>query len=59
MRSHPRGHALIINIYRTYNRDDRTGSEVDMAKLQKLFKDLGFVVFPKENLTDKVGNFLP
>lgn len=54
MRSKPRGHALIINIYSTLEFRDRVGSEVDVKKLNKLFSDLGYEVFLYTNLTLKV-----
>ena len=57
MRSNPRGHALIINIFKTVGMDDRKGSDVDLDKLKNLFHQLGFVVHAFENLTDDVNQF--
>lgn len=55
MRSKPRGHALIININKTENLRDREGSEIDLRKLKKLFKDLGYRVVSRSNLNLKVS----
>jgi len=55
MGSNPKGHALILNINNIKDKDERTGSDVDMANLQKLFKGLGFIVHPKVDLTEKVN----
>lgn len=53
MGSNPKGHALILNINNIKDRDERTGSDVDMANLKKLFKGLGYIVHPKVDLTER------
>lgn len=54
MRSNPRGHALIVNQFETYGEKDRLGSDVDFRKLEKLWTELGFKVFARQNLTNVV-----
>lgn len=58
MRSNPKGHALVLNISNIKDKDKRTGFDVDMAKVNKLFKSLGFIVHSKSDLTEKVNNQL-
>ncbi|XP_060839944.1 caspase-3-like isoform X1 [Rhopalosiphum padi] len=53
MGSNPKGHALILNINIIKDRDERKGSKVDLENLKKLFKGLGYIVHPKEDLTEK------
>lgn len=53
MESNPKGHALILNINNIKYRDERKGSDVDMANLMKLFQGLGYIVHPKVDLTEK------
>jgi len=55
MGSNPKGHALILNINNIKDRDERKGSKVDMENLKKLFKGLGYIVHPKEDLSEKVN----
>jgi len=55
MESNPKGHALILNINNIKYRDERKGSDVDMATLMKLFQGLGYIVHPKVDLTEKVN----
>jgi hypothetical protein len=55
MGSNPKGHALILNINIIKDRDERKGSKVDLENLKKLFKGLGYIVHPKEDLTEKVN----
>lgn len=55
MRSNPKGHALILNINNIQDVDKRTGFDVDMANVNKLFKGLGFIVHSKADLTEKVN----
>jgi len=55
MESNPKGHALILNINNIKYRDERKGSDVDMANLMKLFQGLGYIVHPKVDLTEKVN----
>ncbi|XP_025197088.1 caspase-1-like [Melanaphis sacchari] len=52
MGSNPKGHALILNINNVKDRDERKGSKVDLENLKKLFKGLGYIVHPKEDLTE-------
>jgi len=56
MESNPKGHALILNINNIKYRDERKGSDVDMANLIKLFKGLGYIVHAKVDLTERVNN---
>jgi len=58
MESNPKGHALILNINNIKYRDERKGSEFDMANLIKLFKGLGYIVHAKVDLTERVNNNL-
>jgi len=51
MGSNPKGHALILNMNKIINYDDRIGSNVDVENLQKLFECLGYVVQSKVDLT--------
>jgi len=53
MGSNPKGHALILNMNKIRNYDDRIGSNVDVKNLQKLFECLGYVVQSKVDLTQK------
>ncbi|CAH1725817.1 caspase-1-like [Aphis gossypii] len=53
MGSNPKGHALILNINNIKDRKERLGSKVDMENLKKLFKGLGYIVHPKEDLSEK------
>jgi len=55
MESNPKGHALILNINKIKYREERKGSDVDMANLMKLFKGLGYIVHPKVDLTERVN----
>lgn len=54
MGSNPKGHALILNMNKVKYKDDRTGSNVDVENLNKLFIGLGFVVQIELDLTEKV-----
>lgn len=54
MGSNPKGHALILNINKVIGKQDRTGSNVDVENLQKLFDGLGFVVQSNLDLTETV-----
>lgn len=58
MESNPKGHALILNINNIKYRDERKGSDVDMANLIKLFEGLGYIVHAKVDLTERVNNNL-
>lgn len=54
MVSYPKGHALILNINKVKFKEERTGSNVDVKNLNKLFKGLGYIVLLYEDLTKTV-----
>lgn len=54
MGSNPKGHALILNINKIINKEERTGSKVDVENLMQLFKGLGYVIELKVDSTEKV-----
>lgn len=54
MGSNPKGHALILNMNKVIGKQDRTGSNVDVNNLQKLFDGLGYVVQSNLDLTETV-----
>lgn len=58
MGSNPKGYALILNINNIKDKDERTGSSVDMENLKKLFNCLGFIVDPQVDLTEKVNKLI-
>lgn len=59
MRSHPRGYALIINIWTTEGMTERAGSEVDVANLEQLFDQLGYKFTTFSDLSKKVTYYCP
>lgn len=54
MGSNPKGHALILNMNKVIGKQDRTGSNVDVENLQKLFDGLGYIVQSNPDLTETV-----
>lgn len=59
MGSKPKGHALIININKvsTKPNEERTGSDVDVNSLNKLFDGLGYKVKIEIDTTQAVRIF--
>ena len=57
MSAKPRGHCIIVNIinYRKMSAKKRHGAEYDAEKLKKLFKQLGFEVDVREDVTKGVS----
>jgi len=55
MKSNPKGHALFLSINDKKDNDERTGLDVNMANLNKLFKGLGYIVHTKVDVTEKVS----
>lgn len=54
MGSNPKGHTLILNMNKVIGKQDRTGSNVDVENLQKLFDGLGYIVQSNLDLTETV-----
>uniref|UniRef100_A0A2S2PQ57 Caspase-2 n=1 Tax=Schizaphis graminum TaxID=13262 RepID=A0A2S2PQ57_SCHGA len=53
MKSNPKGHALFLSINDIKDNDERTGLDVNMVNLNKLFKGLGYIVHTKVDVTEK------